>query len=149
MTSLPRTAADIMTKDLITLRKTDSIATAREKMATHQIRHVPVVDDDDYFVGVVTQKAMLGEALRVADRFGLQDLEHQARKHTIEALLGTDVETIQPQLPLLEAGRFFLNCKHGCLPVLEDGKLVGVLTSSDFVRLSVSLLEAQSEESSG
>lgn len=141
MNTRPQTAADIMTRDVITVRPDASIAEARQLMTAHGIRHLPVVDAAGAFVGVVTQKAMLAEILRIADRHGLQELDREAELQSVAAILGKDVETIQPQLSLAAAGRFFLERRHGCLPVLEQGRLVGILTSADFVRLSIALLE--------
>ncbi|RFA26795.1 hypothetical protein CAI21_16055 [Alkalilimnicola ehrlichii] len=141
MITNPQTAADIMTSDVISVRPTTTIAQARALMNTHSIRHLPVVDEGDRFVGVVTQKAMLAEILRITDQFGIQGVASQTEQRPVSEILGKDVETIQPQLSLVEAGKFFLECKHGSLPVLEDGRLVGILTSADFVKLSVALLE--------
>ena len=59
-------------------------------------------------------------------------------------IMDTDLETIQPQLPLLNAGEFFVESKHGCLPVVVEGKLEGILTSADFVKLSLTLLREDS-----
>ncbi len=141
MSKRPQTAADIMTTKVISVRPDETIARGRELMTEHNIRHLPVVTEDGEFLGVVTQKAMLAEILRIADRYGLQEMQTLTERRVVADILGTDVETIQPQLPLADAGKFFMDCKHGCLPVLENGKLVGILTSADFVKLSISLLE--------
>lgn len=140
MTKSAQTAADIMTSNVITVRPEATIAQARELMTEHGIRHLPVTREGGEFVGVVTQKAMLAEMLRIADKYGLQGIDRQTEKNAVADILGTDTETIQPQLPLVDAGRFFVERKHGCLPVLQEGKLVGILTSADFVKLSIALL---------
>ncbi len=137
----PRTVADIMITALITVGPEASVARARALMQQHGIRHLPVVDDAGALLGVVTQRTMLAEVLRIADRVGIQGLEQEMAGHPVTGLLGGDVEQVQPQLPLVEAGRYFLSCKHGCLPVVDGGRLVGMITSADFVRLSVALLE--------
>ena len=139
----PQYAQDIMARKVVTCAANDTLAHVQNLMREHSIRHVPVVDPDTGdFQGLVTQKTMLREVFRIADRFGMADFEHQANKKKVAELMDTGVETIQPQLPLLEAGRYFVSCKHGCLPVVDNGKIVGILTSADFVKLSVRLLEA-------
>jgi CBS domain-containing membrane protein len=60
--------------------------------------------------------------------------------------MNTLVTTITPDLPLLEAARIMLDNKYGCLPVVEKGRLVGILTEADFTRLVVEILSRNAEE---
>lgn len=138
----PRTTEELMVRNVITCRTDDSLGHVRKLMQEHRIRHVPVVEaGSGNYAGVVTQKAVLREAIDIANKFGLADMENQEGKRKVESFMEPDAETVQPALPLVEAGRFFTECKHGCLPVVEEGRVVGILTSADFVKLSVRLLE--------
>jgi len=110
-------------------------------MKAHSIRHIPVLDQEGRIVGLVTQKSVLKETLEITNRFGMVDFARQEQKINVSDFMETSIETIQPQLTLLDAGRFFIECKHGCLPVVHEGNLVGILTSADFVKLSVTLLQ--------
>ncbi len=140
--SKPRTAADIMAREVITCLTTDNLARARQLMRDHKVRHLPVVDPESgEYRGVLTQKAMLRGAFNIANRFGMDDLEAQENKRLVESIMECDAETVQAPLPLLEAGKYFIECKHGCLPVLDGGRVVGILTSADFVKLCVLLLQ--------
>ncbi|MBK8971661.1 MAG: CBS domain-containing protein [Hahellaceae bacterium] len=139
--SKPQIAADIMARSVITCLASDTIAHARQLMRDNHIRHLPVVDATGTFVGVLTQKTMLREAFNIANKFGLDEMDNQESKRLVETIVERDAETIQPLLPLLEAGHYFIDCKHGCLPVLDHGKVVGILTSADFVKLSIQLLK--------
>lgn len=141
----PSVAADIMVRDVFACRLDDNLARALELMKTHHIRHLPVLNEADEFIGLVTQRAVLKQTINAASKFGLEALEKQEQKTLVRTLMETGVETIQPQMPLLEAGRFFIQSKHGCLPVLDEGRLVGILTSADFVKLSVRLLESTND----
>ena len=58
------------------------------------------------------------------------------------AIMRTDVALAVPDLPLRQAAEVLLTQKYGCLPVVEHGKLVGILTSSDFISLSLELMDA-------
>jgi len=138
----PSKAEDIMVRNVISCQAGDTLAHARQLMKTHSIRHIPVVNDQGELVGLITQKTMLRETFLIASRFGMTDLEYQEKKKKVGDFMETGVETIQSQLPLLEAGRYFVESKQGCLPVLEQGRVVGMLTSADFVKLSVQLLES-------
>jgi len=139
----PSKVADIMVRNVITCQADDTLAEARRLMGEHQIRHIPVVNTEGQLIGLVTQKSVLRETFIIASRFGMSDLEYQENKKLVADIMETGLETIQPLLPLLEAGRYFTECKHGCLPVVDEGKVVGILTSADFVKLSVRLLEAE------
>lgn len=140
--SVPRIAEDIMTRNVLTCTEKDTVAHAHQLMAQKGIRHLPVVNAaSGEFVGVITQKELLRHAFAVVAKSGLSQLEAVEASKLVIDVMTRDVETIQPQLPLQEAGRFFMSCKHGCLPIVVDGKLLGILTSADFVKLSVKLLE--------
>ncbi|MEZ5506747.1 MAG: CBS domain-containing protein [Gammaproteobacteria bacterium] len=142
--SAPRTTADIMATQVFHCTDKDSLATAHRMMSEHQIRHMPVIDSETgEYLGLVTQKEVLRHAFTIAGTKGIAALESAQAGIPIVDVMSSDTETVQPQLPLLEAGRYFLESKHGCLPVLVDGKLVGIITSADFVKLSVTLLEQQ------
>lgn len=137
----PRIAEDIMTRNVLTCTEQDTVAHAHQLMAQKSIRHLPVVDSGSgEFLGVITQKDLLRHAFSVVAKAGLSQLEAVESTKKVGDVMTRDVETIQPQLALQEAGRFFMACKHGCLPVVVDGKLQGILTSADFVKLSVQLL---------
>ena len=110
-------------------------------MREHNIRHVPVLDESGRLAGVLTHKGVLKQAIKIANKFGMDELERQENKILVGDVMDVEPESVQPQMALAMAGRYFLKSKHGCLPVVEEGCLVGILTSADFVRLSVELLE--------
>lgn len=140
---LPRIAEDIMSRHVLTCTEQDTVAHAHQLMAQKSIRHLPVVSSvSGEFLGVITQKELLRHAFSVVARSGMAQLDAVESSKRVSEVMTREVETIQPQLPLQEAGRFFMACKHGCLPVVVNGQLQGILTSADFVKLSVNLLEA-------
>lgn len=141
--SLPRIADDIMTRNVLTCTELDSVAHAHQIMSQKNIRHLPVVSaSTGDFIGVITQRELLRHAFSVVAKGGIAQLEAVESSKSVAEVMTRDVETIQPQLSLKDAGRFFTECKYGCLPVVVDGRLLGILTSADFVKLSVKLLEA-------
>lgn len=138
----PQTTADIMATRVLHCTEKDTLATAHKLMREHQIRHMPVVDSQSgEFLGLITQKEVLRQAFGIAGTQGIAALESAQARTPVTEVMSRDAETVQPQLPLLDAGRYFLESKHGCLPVVVDGKLVGIITSADFVKLSVTLLQ--------
>jgi CBS domain-containing membrane protein len=128
------TVADLMTTALVTVNGNDTLTTADDIMKLGRIRHLPVVDDDGALVGVVSQRDLFHSALLRALGYG-----SHATKKALETLAIKDAmhdaTTTSPTTSLRDAARVMCERKIGCLPVLDDGKLVGILTEGDFARL--------------
>ena len=60
----------------------------------------------------------------------------------IKEIMRTDLRTVGPDDALKDAARILLNHKYGCLPVVKNGVLVGIITEADFLKLTIQLLEA-------
>lgn len=129
---------DVMTREVTTLKRNDKLTLANDIMQLGRIRHLPVLEDDgQQLVGIVSQRDLFRGALARALGYG----QHAQRK-VLDSLLAkevmsSDVITTSPDTPLIEAARILLERKIGCLPVLEAGHLVGILTEADFVSLFV------------
>ena len=127
---------DIMIHEVTTLKRNDKLTLANDIMQLGRIRHLPVLDDEaDQLVGIVSQRDLFRGALARALGYG----QHAQRK-VLEALLvkevmSTDVLTTTPDTPLVEAARVLMERKIGCLPVVQDGHLVGIVTEADFVAM--------------
>lgn len=136
---------DLMSKELYTLKATDTVHQARELMLNKHIRYIPILNDNNEFVGLLTKRDVLAVSIST-----LADIE-QNERDTIEdsipiaEVMRTDLIVANEETHLLEAARFILNQKHGCLPVFRDTQLVGILTEADFVRLAVYLLEKEED----
>ncbi|WKE64055.1 CBS domain-containing protein [Gallaecimonas kandeliae] len=136
-----KTVADIMTRDLITLPLGSTLLDAHDLMREKGIRHIPVMDGER-FAGILTQKIIMASVIRLLVKYGGNALERREGQLPVAELMATDCATLAPDQPLDQVADFFLAHKHGCLPVLEkSGTLVGILTSSDFVRLCQQLLK--------
>jgi CBS domain-containing membrane protein len=89
------------------------------------IRHVPVVDEAGGLVGIVTQRDLLS-------------LEHKKDPVTqLRDVMRTDVATATPDTPLRTAAETMIYNKYGCLPVVDHGELVGIITETDFLKLAI------------
>jgi CBS domain-containing protein len=136
-----QTVADIMTSNVYSLKQTDDLHRARMLLKEHNIRHLPVTDDDNRFVGLLTQKDILNNAFTVVENYGFSKLKAREQRTLVGDVMSTGCHTVTSDVSLKVAGEFFVANKHSCLPVVDDGKLVGILTSVDFVKLAVYLLE--------
>lgn len=112
-------------------------------MREYQVRHVPVLDEQDCLVGLITQKVVLKEALRIADAYGTEHLKHHLMQVPLSNVVHYDFQKITSDTCLAEAGRLMLaNKQQGALLIVDEERLVGILSSVDFVRIAVHLLEA-------
>lgn len=127
---------DVMTADPTNLKRNDKLTLADDIMRLGRVRHLPVIDDHGMvLVGIVSQRDLFRDALAQALGYG----KHAQRKIldtlSVKDVMATDVVTIKPEAPLVEAAKLLTERKIGCLPVVENGCLVGILTEGDFVAL--------------
>lgn len=127
---------DVMTADPTTLKRNDKLTLADDIMRLGRVRHLPVLDDDNQtLAGIVTQRDLFRDALAQALGYGRHAQRKVLDTLAVKDVMTTDVVTTGPDSPLMEAARLLTERKIGCLPVLENGHLVGILTEGDFVAL--------------
>lgn len=137
---------ELMTCSLVTLNEHDSLRRARRMMVEKRIRHAPVVDDENRFIGLITQRDLLAVSVSRLAEVDEQDMERLEEGITVGEVMNRHVIAVDADTELLEAGRYLLEHKFGCLPVLHDGHLEGILTESDFVKLVVNMLDTEDED---
>lgn len=131
-----------MTTNLVTLTPESSLYDAHQITKDKGIRHIPVVNDKGQIIAIATQKVLIANVMQILSDFGERAIERKEKLTDILNVAETDFDTVTADRKLVDIAEFFLMNKHGCLPVVEeDNKLVGMITSSDFVRLSARLLE--------
>ena len=129
---------DWMTREVASVRRNDKLAIADDVMRLGRIRHTPVLEDhSDDLVGIVSQRDLFRGALAGALGYGQHAQQKVMSMLVIKDIMATDPVTTTPDTPLADAARVMLERKIGCLPVVEDGRLVGILTESDFLRFAV------------
>ena len=140
--------ADIMDRDVVTASPDDDVRALIRLLREHELPGVPVVDDDRKLIGIVTESDLI---LRDEDTqlhlphylelFGgivflepLQHLEDKLRKAfatKVRDMMTADVESVPPDTLVEEAARRISRSGHNRLPVVEDGRPVGVVTRVD------------------
>ena len=133
----------IMSTDLVTLAPSGTLAEARELMQEHRIHHIPVVDEDSDLIGLVTLTNVLAATDSVLRE---TDSRIHAADILVRDVMVTEVATVDRNASLRQAALFLEKHRIGCLPVIDDGKLCGIITETDFVAVAINLLE-QLEES--
>lgn len=122
---------DWMSTDPVTVSVDDTVSEARRLLDTEGVRHLPVVDDMR-LVGIISDRdvAIREAALRHAVlRHEVTSLLDDERP--VEAVMSVDVHTVDVDTPIAEAARTLVSRRINALPVLEDGRLTGILTSTD------------------
>lgn len=128
----------IMTRDVITVPRTANLGEARSLMHDHRIRHLPVVDDAGACVGLLTST----DVLAATDSLLRESNERiHAEEIPVADVMVTDIATVDPHASLRQAALFLERHRIGCLPVVSEGKLVGIVTDTDFVGVAINLLE--------
>lgn len=126
------TIDELMTSDLYTLCDSNSIDDARRIMTEKHIRHIPVTDNNGHLLGLVTQRDVLEATdprLKQQDDIKLSDI------------MIRNVSVIHKLDSVRQAAIFLQSHKYGCLPVVSDDSLVGIITDSDFIDIAINLLE--------
>jgi len=131
----------IMSTNLIMVAPSATLAEARTLMHDNRIHHIPVVEDDK-LVGLIT----LTNVLAATDSF-LRDSQNRIHANDIivKDAMVQDVATVDISASLRQAALFLEKHKIGCLPVMDDHKLVGIITDTDFVAVAINLLEQLEE----
>jgi CBS domain-containing protein/gamma-glutamylcysteine synthetase len=120
-----------MTTDLFTVQADDPVEMVLLLMNWERIRQVPVEDQDHHLVGLVTYRGILR---LVAIGRSLQDTP-------VSEIMKTEIATVDVDTPTIEAIHLMRRLRIGCLPVVHDGRLVGILTEEDFMTIASKLIE--------
>ena len=132
---MARTVRDIMTAEVTTLGRNDTLLLAKDIMNLGRIRHFPVVEDDE-LVGVVSQRDLYRASLGTVMQYG-----EKAQRAFLESVvvkeIMADPVSIGPDATVRDAARLMMEHKIGCLPVLEASRLVGIVTETDMLRVVV------------
>ena len=128
---------DVMTSDPITIRPQGDPRAALGLCKSGRFRRLPVVDGEGHVVGIVT-RGMLERFLATAPPPTIQ-----ARQHGISQVMATPVITVSPDDPMEEAARLMVAQQIGSLPVVDQGRLVGIITETDIFKEFVEILGGQ------
>ncbi len=129
-----RSVGQFMTTDLFTVRADDLVDFAASLMEWKHIRHVPVEDDSGKLVGLVSHHNLLRMVAR-----GLKD---NTQSVPVREIMEPEPFSVAPDCRTVEAIRFMRERNIGCLPVVQDRKLVGVVTEADLIGVAGQVLEA-------
>jgi FOG: CBS domain len=123
-----------MTAEVFTLNSTDDLTALYDLMDAEHIRHIPVIDEENELVGLVTHRDLLRNVLSPPADIPFSMQREILSRTPVDRIMIQDIATIEPDAPIADAAEIMLENKYGCLPVVEGNRLVGILTEADFVR---------------
>lgn len=133
---------DLMRTNVVSLHVGDTLGVAEDIMSMGRIRHLPVVDEDNRLVGLVSQRDLFRASVSSALGFD-RDKEHEwMGRIRVRDIMTKQVVTVDPEAGVSDAVEKFVSDKIGCLPVTDaQGKLAGLLTETDCLRCFRDLLK--------
>ncbi|MBB4078950.1 CBS domain-containing protein/gamma-glutamyl:cysteine ligase YbdK (ATP-grasp superfamily) [Lewinella aquimaris] len=127
---------EFMETDLFTVRETDLLELVGDLMDWRKLRYLPVEDEDGHLCGLITTRKLLRYYIHKGR------VENEANDYkTVADLMIKNPATVGPQTTIKEAMQTMRGNKLGCLPVVKEGELVGIITEMDFLRVAGRLIE--------
>lgn len=126
----------IMTPNPIQLSPEDTLGTAHTLMNEKHIHHIPIVDTQEGLVGLISHRDVLAASSSILNKHPSDN-----SKALLRDIMTSPVVSISPETGTLKAAQYIHNSRHGCLPIVDDGNLIGIITEYDFVEVAMSLLE--------
>jgi CBS domain-containing protein len=133
---------DFMTTEVTSLQETDTLLDARMVFVRSSFRHLPVVRDKQ-LVGVVTEHDVRQFGPSLTSGVSPEAYNQLLETTPVSRAMTRDPVTVRPDQPVFEAANLLYTRRFGCLPVVENGELVGIVSTTDMLRLLVHLIKNQ------
>ncbi|MBI5428249.1 MAG: CBS domain-containing protein [Nitrospinae bacterium] len=129
-----------MVRNLITIKKTDSLKDAQGLMVKHSIRHLPVTDGSE-LLGIITESDIRGAFIQQGNRNKGGDIQRlDPAKMKVNDHMTRNALTVSPDTHIEDAALLIYKNKIGALPVVRDGKLAGIVSIMDILGLFVDMM---------
>ena len=135
--------SDLMSKNLIYVNPETSVTDARALMTKENVNKLPVLDRDNRLVGIVTKNDLAKAAPSAATTLDMYELSYLLSKLKVEKVMIKNVVTVDHNEVIEEAARIMADKKVGCLPVMNGGLLVGIITESDLFKAFIEIFGAR------
>ena len=124
---------EIMSTGIEVVDRNDNLLTVEERMATKQLRHLPVLEQGD-IVGMVTQRDLFKAAMSSAMGYGEKAQKAYLQSVRVKEIMTYPVVTVSPDTSVAAAAEMIITQGVGCLPVVDDHQLIGIVTKTDLLR---------------
>jgi acetoin utilization protein AcuB len=126
---------EIMKEKLITLSPDETIKTALKLLQEHHIRHIPIINDCNQVIGIVSDRDVRDASPSTFEK----DTNPEQLKNPIKSIMTTPVTTVHPLDFVEEVASIFYEQEIACVPVTRDDKLVGIITEKDMLYTLIQL----------
>ncbi|MFD1362280.1 acetoin utilization AcuB family protein [Lentibacillus salinarum] len=126
---------EIMKTDVITLPPTATIAEALKLLQENHIRHIPIVDNENHVIGIVSDRDVRDASPSIFD----EQTKHQAFTNEIRSIMSYPVVTVHPIDFVEEIAHVFYDEEFACLPVISEDTLIGIVTEKDMLNTLIQL----------
>lgn len=127
----------------VTVSADTPISEALRTMRQAEVRRMPVLDKDGRLVGIVSEKDLWVASPSPVSSLTVSEVHYLLNHLIVSELMSRDVITVGPDTPVEEAARIMADCKIGGLPVMEDDRLVGIITETDVFTVLLEMLGAR------
>ncbi len=128
---------DRMTSDPVVITTDTSLKEALEIVRSKPFRHLPVLDENGKLVGIVTEKSLVYASPTSTTALSVFEVDYILSRTKVGQIIQGSVISVGPDWPIEEAARVMVDRRIGCLPVVEDDKLIGIISDTDIFRVFV------------
>ena len=122
--------ADYMTKNFTTLKKETDVFAAVKQLLDHRLTSAPVLDESGQFIGIFSEKDCIEATLEAS--------YNQGNSGKVADFMSTETNSVEAESSILDIAEKFKTCSERILPVLEDNKIVGLVSGADLLRALIS-----------
>ena len=134
-----------MSRHPMTVTPHTPVEQALKRMRDEKVRRFPVIDDDGKLVGIVSDKDLLYAAPSPATSLSIYELHYLYSRITVGQVMTREVVTVDESDPIEEAARIMVDSKIGGVPVMREGKLVGIITETDIFKTLMEMMGARDQ----
>jgi acetoin utilization protein AcuB len=131
---------EIMVTEVVTLHVDEELSLASDIMNLARIRHLPIVEGE-HLVGIISQRDLFKASLASVMGYDYAETRDHLKSVAIREAMVKEVIIVDPDTEIQKAGRIMLEKKIGCLPVVRDKRLVGMVTETDILRCFITHYE--------
>ncbi|MBR3113529.1 MAG: CBS domain-containing protein [Methanobrevibacter sp.] len=125
---------EIMTKDVVAVAPTDRLVHARRQMMDANVGRLPVIDDDE-LVGMITSKDLMRAFIDFRKNVPEKYQKTQIKEVFVEDIMSSNPSYVSKEMSISEVSKIMMETGYNGLPVVEEGKVVGIITQTDILRL--------------